>query len=553
MNQSSIIIKIKEKYEELSNSKVYQEKLKEKMEVIDEFNSLFPRENIKMMTLEDYDFPKPMNEDKYRKSFMYFIERSQIGMKLSVQQNKLFYYDKEKSSDDDIQYNVKSTIKRLYPNLSIEQIFDSFKEEVYKFVTTFSVENYTNNWVFLRGQNVLKNQLVRFYYPKTTFGFVKDEIYEMMFKSLDIKMDYNLDVVEKSIQLKKEFEKVDSNFSKMNMEILTDAVYDVWTSINVTNAEKDIDNSFTSRNEILDEIYQENSLINDMVEVLEDKKNIILTGTPGVGKTHTTYEIIKLLELKQNKKVELTDLEERIKFTQFHQSYGYEEFVEGMTLDNNTLKQKIGIFKSLVDQAVDDRNNNYYIIIDEINRGNISKIFGELLMCIESDKRNPKYSVSLMYTDSATESSFYIPENVYIIGTMNTADRSLAPIDYALRRRFSFFHLEPAFHNLKFIKLLENCPIQYQILDTMSHINKILSKYFDSTNFDIGHSYYVSCIDDLDEKRFKRILKYDIIPLLLEYMSDLSINEIIKRFKSDNRNCKVLNELLMEMEKSNEN
>lgn len=552
MKDDHIIEKIKIRYNELAADKNYLESCKKREECYENFNKIFSFEKIKNMTLEEYDYPKFKDEEKYKKSLMYFVERSELGTSLSGQQNKLFFFDKNISTDDEIKYNTKKWVKSAYPQLSVKDIFNIYKDEMYRFVKDYNEDTYTNDWIFLSGQNVIKNKLIRFFYPKTIFGFIKDEVYDMMFQQLGVEVDNNTDIIQKSILLKKSLYDYEDYFKDKDIEILTDAIYDVWTNLNAENATKKIDTSSLNIEDIYNNIFQDNDLINDIIEVLEYKKNIILTGTPGVGKTYAINDIIKLIELKKGKTIDDQNLDERIRITQFHQSYGYEEFVEGMTLNNNTLEPKLGVFKQLVDQALNDEENNYYMIIDEINRGNISKIFGELLMCIESDKRSPKYAVTLMYSNSEDDSYFYVPKNIYIIGTMNTADRSLAQIDYALRRRFSFFNLKPAFNNNKFIDRLYNCPMKNQIIDTMNHINNVLTKYFGSSNFNIGHSYFASDIESIDETRFKRILKYDIIPLIYEYMNDLETKEIISKLKSDNDNCKILNSLLSEMDDNNE-
>ena len=553
MKNESVLEKVKIKYFELSSDEKYKQDYEKKIECYKSFKENFDVEKLKNMSLEDYDYPKSRDEEKYKKSLMYFIERSELGISLLGQQNKLFFYDKNLSPDDEIKYNTKKWVKSKYPQLSLSDIFDIYKDEMYEFVRNYDENNYINDWVFLSGQNVIKNELIRFFYPKTVFGFTKNEIYDMMFNQLGVEVDENYDSIQRSSLLKKHLFEYDNDFVEMDMEILTDAIYKVWTMINAEQAEKEIDTSSLNVEDIYNNIYQSNELIDDIIEVLKYKKNVILTGTPGVGKTYAINDIIKLIELKKGKNIDSKDLDERIKLTQFHQSYGYEEFVEGMTLKNNTLDPKPGIFKQLVDQAINDEDNNYYMIIDEINRGNISKIFGELLMCIESDKRSPKYGVTLMYSNSEDDTYFYVPKNIYIIGTMNTADRSLAQIDYALRRRFSFFNLKPAFNNKKFLNRLDNCVVKEQIISVMNHINNTLSKYFGSNNFDIGHSYFASDIESIDEQKFKRILKYDILPLVCEYMNDLEDKEIVAKLKSDNEDCKILNKLLCEMVESNEN
>ena len=132
---------------------------------------------------------------------------------------------------------------------------------------------------------------------------------------------------------------------------------------------------------------------------------------------------------------------DRVMMVQFHQSYSYEDFIMGFRPSADGFDIKTGAFYNFCKKAERDGDNRYFFTIDEINRGNLSKIFGELFMLIENDKRGSKNKLQLLYRDEM----FYVPENVYIIGMMNTADLSLAMMDYALRRRFAFFDLKPGF------------------------------------------------------------------------------------------------------------
>ena len=172
-----------------------------------------------------------------------------------------------------------------------------------------------------------------------------------------------------------------------------------------------------------------------MVGALESKKNIILQGAPGVGKTFISkrlaYSIMGVKDV------------ERVMMVQFHQSYSYEDFIMGYRPSSNGFVLKTGAFYNFCKKAQDDTDNKYFFIIDEINRGNLSKIFGELFVLLEADKRGSRNKLQLLYSDEL----FYIPENVYIIGMMNKADRSLAMMDYALRRRFSFIDIAPGFES----------------------------------------------------------------------------------------------------------
>jgi len=262
-------------------------------------------------------------------------------------------------------------------------------------------------------------------------------------------------------------------------------------------------------------------------------KNIIFYGPPGVGKTHNYQRLISMIESGEDEKtifdvvtnnesseaVELNqelykeiENQKRVEFITFHQSYSYEDFIEGFrpTEDGN-IKLEDGIFKTLAQKALKNSEQNYYIVIDEINRGNISKIFGELITLIEEDKRD-FYAVTLPYS----KEKFIVPSNLYIIATMNSTDKSIATIDIALRRRFTFLKMEPNAH------LIVNEEAKRLMLYLNEYIEKRLGK-----DFLLGHSYFMG--ENLDLEFIK---EYKIRPLLEEYFysdDSLDIDKLLQK------------------------
>jgi 5-methylcytosine-specific restriction endonuclease McrBC GTP-binding regulatory subunit McrB len=206
---------------------------------------------------------------------------------------------------------------------------------------------------------------------------------------------------------------------------------------------------------------------------------------------------------------------------QFHQSYSYEDFVQGIRPnDNGGFRTKEGPFLEICDRAHRDRKSKFCIIIDEINRGNLGRIFGELLMLIEADKRDSSYAVNLTYSRSSEE-KFFIPDNLYIIGTMNTADRSLAVVDFALRRRFAFVDIEPRFDHEGFKKDLLARGVPAALIDKIIIKMNGLNREIESNSqnlgrgFRLGHSYYQQ--GQYSRDWLREIVEMEIRPLLAEY------------------------------------
>ena len=277
------------------------------------------------------------------------------------------------------------------------------------------------------------------------------------------------------------------------------------------NTKKDESNENEySLNDFLSEVYIAKDNYNHLVSILNRKKNIILQGAPGTGKTFAAKRLAySIIGSKDDSK---------IAFVQFHQSYSYEDFVRGYRPTETGFKLENGIFYDFCMKASQDKANKYFFIIDEINRGNLSKIFGELLMLIEADHRDEL--ISLAYKKDKDEPLFYVPSNVYIIGLMNTADRSLAIIDYALRRRFSFFEMEPAFDSEGFKKYQDslNYELFNELIIKIKDLNKEIIEEFGS-GFAIGHSYFCN-LYNCNEYVLKEIVDYDILPILKEYWFD---------------------------------
>lgn len=256
-----------------------------------------------------------------------------------------------------------------------------------------------------------------------------------------------------------------------------------------------------------------------MLERLQAKHNVILQGPPGTGKTFVVERLAYALMEEKDP--------DRVQMVQFHQSFSYEDFVRGYRPHpDGGFVLRDGVFLDFCRRAADDSSRPYVFIIDEINRGNLSKILGELMMLIEGDKRSPKYAMPLAYRNEG-ERPFYVPENLYLVGMMNTADRSLALVDYALRRRFSFIDLEPAFGTSAFSAFLaEACltGIDQHITDRISQLNTQITE--DATSlgpgFRIGHSFF--CLEQdrwpIDEECYDQIIDTEIAPLLREYWFD---------------------------------
>lgn len=295
----------------------------------------------------------------------------------------------------------------------------------------------------------------------------------------------------------------------------TDYVVKLNALIDVNDDEDDVEPEETvypeyTPEKFLEEVYMDGDSYDTLVELIRMKRNVILQGAPGVGKTFAAKRLAySMMGCKD---------QNRVMMVQFHQSYTYEDFIEGFrpSSTSNNFEIKKGAFANFCQKAAEDPENEYFFIIDEINRGNLSKIFGELFMLIENDKRGN--ALQLLYSGD----KFSVPPKLYILGMMNTADRSLAMLDYALRRRFAFFEMKPGFESEGFrdYKMAFANPKFDSLIDRVEKLNAVIAAD-DSLGdgFCIGHSYFCN-LSAITDKALSNIVEYEMVPLLKEYWYD---------------------------------
>ncbi|MBL7940815.1 MAG: EVE domain-containing protein [Flavobacteriales bacterium] len=255
----------------------------------------------------------------------------------------------------------------------------------------------------------------------------------------------------------------------------------------------------------------------DLLKQLRRKKNLVLQGPPGVGKTFIARKLAYALMKEMD--------DSRVEMVQFHQSTSYEDFIQGLRpAKSGGFELRNGVFYTFCQRAQANPGKDFFFIIDEINRGNLSKILGELMLLIEADKRDKKYALKLTYAEDDAD-TFWVPPNVHLIGTMNTADRSLAIVDYALRRRFAFVELEPdlgePFRTFLFDHGLPDDLVQH-LVTRLSEVNKHIKEDRDlGSGFQIGHSYFCGGMNGQDAQSwYNDVLAYEIRPLLQEIWFD---------------------------------
>lgn len=295
---------------------------------------------------------------------------------------------------------------------------------------------------------------------------------------------------------------------------------DISNKNNISSEENPDQKNIARKPYLLDDLIEEGCFISkDELESiqtkLKEKKNIILQGPPGTGKTWLAKRLASVIVGYRNS--------DNIKAIQFHPNTSYEDFIRGYRPSSDGKLELVdGPFLNIANQAKNDPDANYVIVIEEINRGNPAQIFGEMLTLLEASKRNPQEALELTY---GNEKGFYIPDNLFVIGTMNIADRSLAMVDFALRRRFAFFDLVPNFGNKWLDYMKDKSGISEEKLQKWQNCMIELNKKISDDQalgpaFTIGHSYLTtsqSIKDDQADKWFTTIVKTEIMPLLEEY------------------------------------
>ncbi len=485
------------------------------IELHNKFLEEYPLERIKELKIEEY----ALGTQNYKDSLSYKLEFGKYrNIKPGIGGSTAAKFGIYMNSNHEYVYG-----KDVITN--IDAFWPEFTNQLYSFLKDYenideqfkAIERYP----LLKGMSMILTKLLFIYYPTKFLNICSKKNLELLMNCFGYNYDKNMQADELSFILNKNIRKdvpvVNDNepqyVGASLWNFIKDIVEESETEDNDEISEDEEDVLEYTKKDFLNKVFMNEKEYDRLLNLIERKKNIILQGSPGVGKTFMAKKFAYSIIGRTSKKQLLS--------LQFHQSYSYEDFIEGIRPnENGQFVLTDGVFKDFVKKALKDRNNKYFCIIDEINRGNLSKILGELMKLIESDKRNVESAI-LPY--SKTE--FVIPDNLYIIGTMNTADRSLSMVDYALRRRFAFYHVSPAFEKMEFKNYLinENNLTESQVNKICLTFNKVNSLIREDLGkgFEIGHSYFVDTLnkDNFNDK-YTSIINYEIYPLLEEYWFD---------------------------------
>lgn len=478
------------------------------IELRKEFEHEYPINELKQLTLSDYSLGNDDNSLCYKLEFGKYKE---VGPTIRGLNSEKYGIYKNRDSD---------VYKSKYLDLrNLDDSFTALITDLSNYLINLkdtndsicSYEVYPN----LKGMEFLIVKLAYLYYPTRFVNIVAKNKLINIFNLFEYQYTETLNSESLSYMLNEKIRNDIPEINNYDPEYLGAFLLEFINKMS-ENFEED-DRNVGDIQGSLDDIFLDAEEIERIIRLINNKRNVIFEGAPGVGKTYMAKKIIQFMAGGYDS--------DHIMSVQFHQSYSYEDFVEGIR-PNADGKFNIvdGKFKQFCQKAEKDEQNNYYCIIDEINRGNLSRIFGELLMLIEKDKRGQK--VMLPYSHQ----EFSVPKNIIIIGMMNTADRSLALIDYALRRRFSFYRVNPAFNNTKFMDYVNSCSSDRLslLIEEIKELNKQIENDISlGEGFVIGHSYF--CDFDKNEnidEQLALIIEYDIIPLIQEYWFDDKTNAI---------------------------
>lgn len=494
-----------------------------------QFVDSFPLENLNNMTLDEY------SQTGNKESFTNYIENKTSNLcsgSLGVNQNKIFY-----PKDDE--YLVLRTVDKCYSEFdTVEKKFEQFKKDLNDFVTGFDINGYVNLNIQKFRANVIKFKVLRLYRKDIKlYGFPSHKEITKVLKKLDLNFDQKSDdSILQNIVLTKYLIDQYPEIVNLNTDIINRLIWDYKSRYIESN-----DNS-GEEEQLMSIVCNIDSTINSGINQL------ILTGAPGTGKT---YSAKKYVQLKLGEEYLSS---KQYGFVQFHPSYDYTDFIEGIRpIEESGVVKFVkmdGIFKSFCRRAAEDTdpNNKYYFIIDEINRADLSKVFGEIMFCLEEDYRGIDGKVSTQYQNMTTykvekdifEHGFFIPKNIILIGTMNDIDRSVESFDFALRRRFRWIQIKVSDILEESLNSMWNKPIFDGLIESINSLNNVISgelgkKLGLDENYHVGPAYFKENNVVSVHEYLENVWSSRVEPLLREYVRGRKA-DIVETFIND---CKA--------------